>query len=59
MIPVFLLYKNLGLTNSFMVYIIPGMVSALICGYPYLYGRDTGQFGGVAQLDGAGYTTIF
>ena len=28
MIPVFLLYKNLGLTNSFWVYIIPGMVGA-------------------------------
>ena len=28
MIPIFLLYKSLGLTNSFWVYIIPGMVSA-------------------------------
>ncbi len=28
LIPTFLLYKGLGLTNSFWVYIIPGMVSA-------------------------------
>lgn len=28
MIPTFLLYKGLGLTNSFWVYVIPGMVSA-------------------------------
>lgn len=28
MIPTFLLYKQLGLTNSFGVYVIPGMVSA-------------------------------
>ena len=28
MIPTFLLYKGLGLTNNFWVYVIPGMVSA-------------------------------
>ena len=28
LIPTFLLYKGLGLTNSFWVYVIPGMVSA-------------------------------
>ncbi len=28
LIPVFLLYKGLGLTNSFWVYIVPGMLSA-------------------------------
>ena len=28
MIPTFLLYKGLGLTNSFWVYVIPGMISA-------------------------------
>ena len=43
MIPTFLLYKQLGLTNSFGVYVIPGMVSL----------EES------AQLDGAGYTTIF
>ena len=28
LIPTFLLYKSLGLTNSFAVYVIPGMISA-------------------------------
>ena len=31
MIPTFLLYKGLGLTNSFWVYVIPGILVHLIC----------------------------
>lgn len=60
MIPTFLLYKGLGLTNSFMVYIIPGMIGAF-----YMLVIRT-YMGGIpdsleesAQLDGAGEMTIF
>ena len=60
MIPTFLLYKNLHLTNSFWVYVVPGMISAFnmlvirtyMNGIPYSLEES-------AQLDGAGYTTIF
>lgn len=60
MIPVMLLYKNLNLTNSFWVYVIPGMVSAFnvmvlrtyMEGLPYELEES-------AMLDGAGYMTIF
>lgn len=60
MIPIFLLYRTLGLTNSFMVYIIPGMVSAfnMIVLRTYMNGLPD-SFEESAMLDGAGYTTIF
>lgn len=60
MIPVFLLYKNLGLTNSFMVYIVPGMISAfnMLVIRTYMNGIPD-SLEESAQLDGAGYTTIF
>ncbi|MBU3840238.1 MAG: carbohydrate ABC transporter permease [Candidatus Ruminococcus intestinipullorum] len=60
MIPVFLLYKNLGLTNSFWVYIIPGMISAfnMLVIRTYMSGIPD-SLEESAQLDGAGYTTIF
>ena len=60
MIPVFLLYKNLGLTNSFMVYVIPGMLSAfnMLVIRTYMNGIPD-SLEESAQLDGAGYTTIF
>lgn len=60
MIPVFLLYKELGLTNSFMVYIIPGMISAfnMLVIRTYMTGIPD-SLEESAQLDGAGYTTIF
>ena len=60
MIPVFLLYKNLGLTNSFWVYVIPGMVSALnmLVIRTYMAGIPD-SLEESAQLDGAGYMTIF
>ncbi len=60
MIPTFLLYKNLGLTNSFWVYIIPGMISAfnMLVIRTYMNGIPD-SLEESAQLDGAGYTTIF
>ncbi len=60
MIPVFLLYKNLGLTNSFWVYIIPGMVSAfnMLVMRTYMEGIPD-SLEESAQLDGAGYMTVF
>ena len=60
MIPVFLLYKNLGLTNSFWVYVIPGMVSAfnMLVIRTYMAGIPD-SLEESAQLDGAGYMTIF
>lgn len=60
MIPVFLLYKNLGLTNSFWVYVVPGMVSAfnMLVIRTYMAGIPD-SLEESAQLDGAGYMTIF
>ena len=60
MIPIFLLYKNLGLTNSFMVYIVPGMISAFnMLGIRTYMNGIPDSLEESAQLDGAGYTTIF
>lgn len=60
LIPVFLLYKGLGLTNSFWVYIIPGMVGAfnMLVMRTYMEGIPE-SLEESAQLDGAGYMTIF
>lgn len=60
MIPTFLLYKGLGLTNSFWVYVIPGMFSAfnMLVIRTYMTGIPD-SLEESAQLDGAGYTTIF
>jgi len=60
MIPTFLLYRNLGLTNSFWVYVIPGMFSAfnMLVIRTYMTGIPD-SLEESAQLDGAGYTTIF
>lgn len=60
MIPIFLLYKNLGLTNSFHVYWIPGMISAfnMLVMRTYMEGIPE-SLEESAQLDGAGYWTIF
>jgi len=60
MIPTFLLYKSLGLTNSFWVYVIPGMFSAfnMLVIRTYMTGIPD-SLEESAQLDGAGYTTIF
>ena len=60
LIPTFLLFKSLGLTNSFAVYVIPGMLSAfnMLVIRTYMKGIPD-SLEESAQLDGAGYTTIF
>ncbi len=60
MIPTFLVYKGLGLTNSFWVYVIPGMLSAfnMLVMRTYMMGISD-SLEESAQLDGAGYMTIF
>ena len=60
MIPVFLAYKGLGLTNSFWVYVIPGMLGAfnMLVMRTYMLGISD-SLEESAQLDGAGYMTIF
>ncbi len=60
MIPTFLLYRNLGLTGTFWVYIVPGMISAwnMLVIRTYMTGLPD-SLEESAQLDGAGYWTIF
>lgn len=60
MIPVLLLYKTLGLTNSFWVYIIPGMISAfnMLVMRTYMLGLPD-ALEESAQIDGAGDFLIF
>ncbi|MDE6221770.1 MAG: carbohydrate ABC transporter permease [Lachnospiraceae bacterium] len=60
MIPTFLLYRGLHLTNSFWVYVIPGMFSAfnMLVIRTYMAGIPD-SLEESAQLDGAGYMTIF
>lgn len=59
-IPTLLLYQKLGLTNSFWVYIIPGMVSAfnMIVIRTYMNGLPD-SFVESAKVDGAGHVRIF
>ncbi len=60
LIPVFLLYRNLKLTGTFWVYIIPGMISAwnMLVLRTFMNGIPD-SLEESAQLDGAGYLTIF
>ena len=60
MIPGLILLKNLHLTNTFWVYIIPGMVSAfnILVLRTYMESLPD-SYEESAQLDGAGYMTIF
>ena len=60
LIPTFLLFKGLHLTNSFWVYVIPGMVNAfnMLVIRTYMNGIPD-SLEESAQLDGAGYTTLF
>lgn len=60
MIPVFLLYKNLHLTGTFWVYVVPGMISAwnMLVMRTYMQGLPD-SLEETAQLDGAGYWTVF
>ena len=60
MIPVMLLFRYLHLTSSFWVYIVPGMVSAFNVMVLRTYMEDLpDELEESAQLDGAGYITIF
>ena len=60
MLPTFVLYKNLQLTNTFWVYVVPGVISAfnMLVIRTYMNGLPDSLVES-AQLDGAGYTTIF
>lgn len=60
LIPIFLLYQKLHLTNTFWVYVIPGMISAfnMLVMRTYMQGIPD-SLEESAQLDGAGYTVIF
>lgn len=60
LIPVLLLYKNMNLTGTFWVYVIPGMISAfnMLVIRTYMQGISD-SLEESAQLDGAGYFTIF
>lgn len=60
LIPTFLLFKGLGLTNNFLVYIIPGMISAfyMLVIRTFMVGIPD-SFEESAQLDGAGDVVIF
>ena len=60
LIPTFLLYRNLHLTNSFWVYVIPGAISAwnMLVLRTFMQGLPD-SLEESAQLDGAGYMTIF
>ncbi len=60
MVPVMVLYKYLGLTGSFWVYVVPGMISAFNVMVLRTYMEDLpDELEESAQLDGAGYLTIF
>ncbi len=60
LVPGLLLFKELGLTNTFAVYIIPGMISAfnMIVIRTYMNGLPD-SFVESAQVDGAGHVKIF
>lgn len=60
LIPTYLTYKTLGLTGTFWVYVVPGLVSAwnMLVIRTYMKGLPE-SLEESAQLDGAGYFTIF
>ena len=60
LIPTFLLYRNLKLTGTFWVYVVPGMVSAwnMLVIRTFMEGIPD-SLEESAQLDGAGSMTIF
>ncbi|MCQ2482958.1 MAG: carbohydrate ABC transporter permease [Clostridia bacterium] len=60
MIPTMVLFKAMGLTGSFWVYVVPGMVSAfnIMVMRTFMNGIPD-SFEESAQMDGAGYMTIF
>ena len=60
LVPTLLLFKGLGLTNNFLVYIIPGLISAfnMIVIRTFMNGLPD-SFVESAQVDGAGHMKIF
>ncbi len=60
MIPTLILYRGLGLTNSFWVYVIPSMIGAfnMLVMRTYMEGLP-GALEESAKVDGAGDATIF
>ena len=60
MIPTLILYRNLGLTGTFWVYVIPGMISVfnMLVLRTYMMGLPEGLEES-AQIDGANDFTIF
>lgn len=60
MIPVLILYKNLHLTGTFWVYVIPGLISAfnMLVMRTFMEGIPD-SLEEAAQIDGASYGTIF
>jgi putative aldouronate transport system permease protein len=60
MIPVLILYKNLHLTGTFWVYVIPGMLAAfnMLVMRTFMEGIPD-SLEEAAQIDGASYSTIF
>ena len=60
LIPVYLVFKQLGLLNSFWVYVIPGAVSAFNMLVMRNFMNDIpDSLEESAEIDGAGYFTIF
>lgn len=59
-IPTYLLYRKLGMTQSFLVYIIPGMVNVLYVLVIRTYMKSIpDSLEESAQLEGAGYGRVF
>ena len=60
MIPTLLLYKNLHLTSTFWVYVIPGLISAfnMLVMRTFMEGIPD-SLEEAAQMDGASYSTVF
>jgi putative aldouronate transport system permease protein len=60
LIPWFLIMRNLGLTNNFLAYILPGIVSPFFIILVKTFVESTPvALQESAQIDGAGYFTIF
>lgn len=60
LIPVFLLFRDLKLTNTFAVYVVPALVSAFNLLVLRTYMNDLPEsLRESAQIDGAGHLTIF
>ena len=59
LIPTFLLYQQLGIYNTFWVYILPGAFSVLYDSVQNLYHPTAQRIGGGGFLDGAGEWAVY